>query len=66
MHSVLVAVDCGALTDPMNGNVLVAHTVFGSVAVYECDENYMRDGSQSRLCQEDATWSGMEPTCECT
>ena len=69
IHSLVVysiaAVDCGDLSDPMNGDVQVARTTFGAVAVYECEENYDLVGSQSRICQADASWSGFRPTCEC-
>ena len=59
------AVDCGELTDPTEGNVQFARTTFGSVAVYECDENYVLSGGNTRLCQADRMWSGFTPTCEC-
>ena len=59
----VAAVDCGDLSDPMNGDVQLARTTFGAVAVYICDD---LAGSQSfRICQADATWSGSPPTCEC-
>ena len=43
------AVDCGELTDSTEGNVQFARTTFGSVAVYECDENYVLSGGNTRL-----------------
>ena len=51
--------------DPMNGNVQFARTTFGSVAVYDCAENYMLSGGNTRLCQADSLWSGFTPFCDC-
>ena len=61
----LTAVDCQALSDPVNGTVQFASTTFGGVVVYSCEEGYEVAGAQSRLCQADGAWSGETPTCEC-
>ncbi|RLB47662.1 MAG: hypothetical protein DRJ42_24965 [Deltaproteobacteria bacterium] len=57
------AVDCGGLTDPTDGSVASDGTTFGSTGTYTCDTGFMLIGDSSRTCQDDGTWSGMEPTC---
>ena len=57
-------VNCGALEVPTQSLVTVADTVFGSVATYTCDTGYNLNGDDTRTCQADGTWSGVEPTCE--
>ena len=58
------AVDCRALVAPGNGNVFVGTTTLGSLATYSCDPSFRLVGMESRLCQENGTWSGEIPTCE--
>ena len=36
----------------------------GSRAMYSCDDRHRLSGSSVRECQEDGTWSEIEPTCE--
>ena len=57
-------VDCGALTDPANGQV--SHpdgTTFGQTATYSCNTGYTLVGDSTRTC-EATGWSGDAPTCE--
>ncbi|CAN8005482.1 unnamed protein product, partial [Ixodes pacificus] len=37
---------------------------FRAVAHYSCNRRYRLVGPPSRQCQDNATWSGAEPTCE--
>jgi len=58
-------VDCGTLSDPANG--LVSHlsgTTSGQIATYNCDPGYNLTGESIRMCQVNATWSGIAPTCQ--
>lgn len=52
------------------GNVDFDATVFGSIAVYECDQGFLlepsEDTSRLRECQADGTWFGVDPSCERT
>ena len=57
-------VNCGPLPDPENGAVSHPTTVEGSVATYSCDAGFALVGEETRVCQGDRIWSGMEPTCE--
>ena len=59
-HSVI---DCGDLTDPLNGVVNLTNTTFGSQASYTCDTGFMLSSSQTRICQDDGNWSNSEPEC---
>ena len=61
----LTVVDCGALTDPANGQVShTAGTTFGETATYSCDAGYSLVGSSTRMCQATGMWSGRAPTCQ--
>ena len=58
-------VDCGALTDPANGQV--SHpdgTTFGQTATYSCNTGYTLVGDSTRTCEATENWSGDAPTCE--
>ena len=58
-----IAVDCGELTDPVNGKVMFRNTGFGAVARYRCSPGFVLSGDRSRTCKSDGTWSGSAPTC---
>ena len=57
------AVDCGPLSDPLNGSVDINQTVFESIVTYTCDTGYVLDGADTRICQANGMWSGTEPSC---
>lgn len=59
-----LAVDCGPLLSPLNGDVSFTSTTFLSEADYSCNIGYIRMGVVSRICQADRDWSNMEPTCD--
>ena len=56
-------VDCGSLTDPVNGAVTVTNTTFNSTATYSCNDGYSLVGDTTITCLASASWSGGEPTC---
>jgi len=56
-------VDCGTLSAPMNGQLNLTTSTFGSVAIYFCIPPYLLNGSMVRTCQSDGEWSGNEPNC---
>ena len=58
-----LAVDCGALADPMDGTASLSGTTFGQTALYQCALGYNIVGGSSRTCQENKQWSGTAPTC---
>ena len=59
-----IAVPCGTLNNPTNGQVSAEGNTFGSQASYSCSEGYVLNGNNIRMCQSDRQWSGSEPTCE--
>ena len=62
---ILTVVDCGNLTDPVNGSVtLTAGTTFRQTAIYSCNTDYNLVGNSSRTCQATGEWSGSAPTCQ--
>ena len=64
MDFFFVAVDCGTLNAPVNGQVShSAGTVFGQTATYSCDIGYYLIGDSTRTCQAMGVWSGSAPTC---
>ena len=64
IYIIYAVVDCGPLSDPLNGNVDVNQTVINSTATYTCLIGYILSGDNTRICQADGVWSGSEPTCE--
>ena len=62
---ILTAVDCGNLTDPVNGSVNhTTGTSLGQTATYSCDPGYNLVGDSPRTCQATGNWSGSAPTCQ--
>lgn len=64
----LSCVDCGPLSAPENGNIVITptgSTGFASFAFYSCFERYsLSSGNNNmRICGNDATWSGEDFLC---
>lgn len=60
----IVAVDCGELSNPVNGQVQISpNNKLGSVAIYKCRFGYVLSGVHKRFCQADARWSSTSPSC---
>ncbi|KAH3700415.1 hypothetical protein DPMN_075391, partial [Dreissena polymorpha] len=58
-----VLIDCGSLTAPANG-VVTGNSVYNSTAVYTCDVGFeIVSGDATRICLEEAAWTGIEPNC---
>ena len=55
---------CELLSDPDNGDVSHQFPVLGTIARYSCDFDFVLIGEDNRVCSENGSWSGMEPTCE--
>ena len=58
-----LAVDCGDLSAPLNGSLQGSLTTFPNVVTFSCDEGFIREGSASRMCQANGSWSGMNTFC---
>ena len=66
---ILTVVDCGPLTDPVNGAVDTSSgTTYQETATYTCDPGYTLRGNATRTCQltgrTTGAWSSSAPYCE--
>ena len=60
-----LAVNCGNLPDPVNGNVSTpGGTTFESLAEYRCNEGYKLSYPAGRTCLSSGLWSETAPMCE--
>lgn len=58
------AVACRELADPANGAVTIPNGMtFTNVATYQCNERHNLEGEETRTCEADGEWSGVEPNC---
>ena len=62
-HSSFLAVDCGHLSVPMNGSSSGDSTVFPNSVLFNCDPGFILNGSSTRTCQANGTWSGLSTVC---
>lgn len=60
----MIAIECGDLDDPLNGEVNYEDAVFNSIATYSCFFGYELIGISKRVCKEDGLWSGNKPSCK--
>ena len=58
-----VVSDCPSLPGPTGGKVSAPTLTVGSTATYSCDTSYQMQGTSTRTCQPDGSWSGSAPTC---
>ena len=61
------AIDCGRLSTPHKVLIVseTGHTRLGGYVKYRCKEKgYELIGSETRVCQNDEQWSGVEPSCQ--
>ena len=59
----LIELNCGPLSDPLNGQVDVSSTSVGSLATYQCNIGYILVGVTQRICRPNGQWSNSEPIC---
>lgn len=60
----LLAVDCGPLSAPDNGQIQILNTTLGSPAVYSCNIGFNRVGTSRRVCTDSGNWSDTAPECQ--
>ncbi|KAJ7383495.1 hypothetical protein OS493_027659 [Desmophyllum pertusum] len=63
LTTICVAVDCGPLSVPINGSSSGDSTVFPNSVQFNCDPGFILNGSTTRMCQPDGTWSGFQTLC---
>ena len=56
-------VDCGTLTRPRDGRVVLSGTLPGSTATYTCNDGFELEGTSVATCGSDGEWSGNRPFC---
>ena len=61
-HTYFTVANC-SLQSIENGNVTHTNTTLGGVATYTCDTGFILIGDIIRTCQDDSTWTGMDPSC---
>ena len=62
--NVHVAIKCGSLADPTNGQVDTSNgTFFGSVATFNCGIGYTLSHKQVVICGSDEMWHPASPIC---
>ncbi|XP_022255975.1 protein lev-9-like [Limulus polyphemus] len=54
---------CPYLENPENGNVVYTERTYRAKAQYTCDEGFLLKGPEERKCQENKTWSELQPSC---
>lgn len=61
-----VVVNCGNPGPIANGILTGGTYTYNSIVTYICQSEYILvDGLSSRICQLNATWSGIKPRCAC-
>ena len=67
-----ILVSCPGLEEVPNGMISYStlpnagsNFVSGTVATYDCNDNFALIGVATRLCEDSMEWSGSAPTCEC-
>ena len=54
---------CSSPSGVQNGRVVHTKYTFRGVAIYICDAGYDLIGPEVRSCQDNRTWSGLDPFC---
>lgn len=55
--------DCGPLSAPLDGFVVVTATTFGNTGTFTCKPGHGLVGMETVLCLDTGEWSGMVPSC---
>ncbi len=64
LFSIMLAVDCGSLEDPLDGHVdTTKGTLFTNMSVYSCNLEHHLFGCSVVECQANGTWSCDPPHC---
>ena len=63
LHLCSTVVNCGELASPRNGSREGSRTTFPNTLTFACDPGFLLNGSSSRTCQPNGSWSGQKTTC---
>ncbi len=63
LYFIISAIDCGVLSNPVNGSVEIPLTTFNAIITYTCNDGYTLKGDTTRTCESDEQWSGSAPVC---
>ena len=61
---VMTAKDCGSLQSPANGSTVGSETTFPNEIKFICDQGFVLNGSSSRRCLANGSWSGDITLCK--
>lgn len=57
------AITCPVLYSPFGGSIDIDNQNIGGIAVYSCNDGYVMEGENTRICQSEGIWSGNSPQC---
>ena len=57
------AVDCGNHSQPENGEVSMSTSTLDSMANFSCKKGFILQGSSTRECLKNRSWSGIAALC---
>lgn len=55
--------ECPPLQAPRNGILITSSRAAGGKAIFRCNEGYIIDGSEERICYPGNIWGGEQPVC---
>ena len=58
-------IDCGVLSTPSGGDQTTTGSSLDDTASFSCGAGFNLEGSATRTCQNDDTWSGSDASCVC-
>ena len=62
----VLAINCGKLSEPLNGTMTGSKTTYPNEAGFKCDEGFELQGSITRKCEANGQWSGEDVKCQGT
>ena len=60
----MIAKDCGPLKSPANGTMVGSQTTYPNQVKFICDQGFVLNGSSSRRCLSNGSWSGEITLCK--
>ncbi|XP_061487863.1 sushi, von Willebrand factor type A, EGF and pentraxin domain-containing protein 1 isoform X2 [Rhineura floridana] len=60
---ICIPISCGQILNLENGQVIGEEYTFQKYIEYSCEEGFLLEGDQKRVCLADGSWSGSSPLC---